>query len=87
MPEKEQLIRFLGGGKEAAGELFETLTTGGKLLKEGAGLKVVDLPGVGRFVYREVSSTPGVDATIDVNVTGLLVRKLKFTQPLATPIL
>ncbi len=80
-------IRFLGGGKEAASQLFEALTAEGKLVLEKPGLRVFDVPGVGRFVYRLSSSTPGVEATIDVTIQGVKVDKLKFFKqlPYLTP--
>jgi RHS repeat-associated protein len=71
-------IRFLSGGAKAAGEFFAKLTEGGEVVKESAGLKVVEIKGVGTFAFRTISATKGVEATIDVVVRGIGIRKLKF---------
>ncbi len=75
---KSSGIRFLGGGEKAASDLFGKLTVGGEVIRESAGLKVVEVKGVGTFVYRTASSTKGVEATIDVVARGIGVKRLKF---------
>jgi len=72
-------IRFLGGGSKAAGELFERLAAGGKVVSESATQKTVEIKGVGTVTLRTVSTkSKGVVATIDVAIRGLGIRKVKF---------
>jgi hypothetical protein len=68
----------LEGGEKAASDLFGKLTAGGEVIRDSAGLKVVEVKGVGTFVYRTASSTKGVEATIDVAARGIGVTRLKF---------
>jgi RHS repeat-associated protein len=72
-------IRELEGGLSAAQEMFEQLARGGTVVAQDAKLIRVQVPGGGFVQLRTVMSrSPGTEATIDVNIPGLDISKLKF---------
>jgi hypothetical protein len=72
-------IRELNGGLSEAQAMFGQLSQGGKVVTQNAKLTRVELPGGGFVQLRTVMSrSPGTEATIDVNIPGLNITKLKF---------
>ena len=70
-------VRVLPGGENEARELFGRLTKGGtNVIRSGHIGKVIRLPD-GRAISHRLRSKSG-PPTIDVNVPGLRVRRLKF---------
>lgn len=70
-------IREVPGGQKAADDLFDELTVGGKpvVVPTYPG-KMVDLPGGGRVGLRPKSKSG--EPTIDVDIPGIPIKKLKF---------
>jgi hypothetical protein len=70
-------IREVPGGQKAADDLFDDLTVGGKpvVVPTYPG-KMVDLPGVGRVGLRPKAKSG--EPTIDVDMPGIPVKKIKF---------
>ena len=70
-------IREIPGGQKAAEDLFEDLTVAGKpvALPSYPG-KMVDLPGGGRVGLRSISKSG--EPTVDVDIPGIPIKKLKF---------
>lgn len=78
-------VRVLPGGENEARDLFDRLTKGGTdITRPGHIGKVIRLPDGSVISYRPKSKTgarPEAESgppTIDVNVPGLNIRKLKF---------
>jgi hypothetical protein len=70
-------IRELTEGPEAAEALFERLSDGGMdVTPLGHRGKLVQIPGGGHIGYRPTSRSG--PPTIDVNIPGIAIRKLKF---------
>ena len=73
-------IRELTGGLSEAQSMFQQLSQGGKIVAQNAKLTRVELPNGGFVQLRTVMSrSPGTSATIDVNIPGFDLTKLKFT--------
>ena len=71
------VIRELPGGKQAAEALFNLLTRdGADVTPPGHPGKLVRIPEGGHIGYRPTSRSG--PPTIDVNVAGIAIRKLKF---------
>jgi hypothetical protein len=70
-------IREVPGGQKAADDLFDDLTVGGKpvVVPTYPG-RMVDLPGGGRVGLRPKSKSG--EPTIDVDVPGIPIKKIKF---------
>lgn len=70
-------IREVPGGQKAADDLFDDLTAGGTpvVVPKYPG-KMVDLPGGGRVGVRPKSKSGG--PTIDVDIPGIPIKKIKF---------
>lgn len=72
-------IREIAGGLPQAQSMFGQLTQGGRVVAQTAALTRVELPGGGFVQLRTVmSKSPITAATIDVNVPGIAIRKIKF---------
>jgi hypothetical protein len=70
-------IREVPGGQEAAEDLFDELTAGGKPVTVPAYPgKMVDLAGGGRAGLRAKSKSG--EPTIDVDIPGIPIKKIKF---------
>ena len=70
-------VRVLPGGENGARELFDRLTKGGTDITPSGHIgKVIRLPDGSVISYRPRSKSG--PSTIDVNVPGLNIRKLKF---------
>src|SRR5262249_16746388 len=76
-PGSDPGIRELPGGRQAANDLFNELTPGGKDITapEYRG-RLVEVPGGGTVGLRPASKSG--PPTIDVNIPGISVRKVKF---------
>ncbi|SDM52307.1 hypothetical protein, partial [Microbacterium azadirachtae] len=75
----DDTIREISGGFPEAKAMFENLSQGGKIVEQTSKLTRVELPDGGYVQLRTVMSrSPDTAATIDVNVPGLDIRKLKF---------
>jgi hypothetical protein len=65
------------GGQVAAEALFDALTPGGiPVIMPTYPGQLVDLPGVGRVGLRPVSESG--EPTIDVDIPGIPIKKIKF---------
>ncbi len=72
-------IREITGGLSDAQAMFQQLGRGGTIVEQTATLTRVQLPNGGFVQLRTVMArSPGTAATIDVNVPGLDITKLKF---------
>jgi hypothetical protein len=70
-------IREVPGGQKAADDLFDDLTVGGKpVVSPNYPGKLVDLPGGGRVGLRPKSKSG--EPTIDINIPGIPIKKIKF---------
>ncbi|MDA8439917.1 MAG: hypothetical protein M0Z51_13795 [Propionibacterium sp.] len=60
--------------------MFSRLSQGGRIVAQNDKLTRVELPNGGGFVQLRtvMSRSPGTEATIDVNIPGLDITKLKF---------
>lgn len=73
------VIRELSGAQEAAEVLFEQLREGGTdVTPPGHRGKLVQMPGGGHIGYRPTSRSG--PPTIDLNIAGVAIRKLKFRR-------
>ncbi|MCP2237482.1 hypothetical protein LY41_003321 [Prauserella halophila] len=75
----DDTIREITGGLGEAQAMFQQLSHGGAVVAQTSKLTRVELPSGGGFVQlrREMSRSPNTAATIDVNIPGLDIRKLK----------
>lgn len=73
-------IREITGGLPDAQAMFQQLSQGGKVVAQTPKLTRVELPNNGGFVQlrTEMSRSPNTAATIDVNIPGYDIRKLKY---------
>jgi len=72
-------IREITGGLPEAQAMFQQLTQGGKVVAQSAKLTRVELPDGGFVQLRTVmSNSPTTAATIDVNIPGYSITKLKY---------
>jgi hypothetical protein len=72
-------IRELSGGLSEAQSMFAQLSEGGRVVAQNAKLIRVELPDGGFVQLRTVmSNSPGTEATIDINIPGIDITKLKF---------
>ena len=70
-------VRILPGGDQEAQRLFDRLTKGGKdITPSGHPGKIIQMPDGSVISYRPTSKSG--PPTIDINVSGLAIRKLKF---------
>ena len=77
-PGSKPSIRRIPGGQKAADDLFDDLTIGGvRVALPTYPGKMVDLPGGGRVGLRPKSGSG--EPTIDVDIPGIPIKKLKFT--------
>jgi hypothetical protein len=71
------VIRQLPGGQDVARSLFDRLSEGGTdVTPPGYRGKLVQIPGRGHIGFRPTSRSG--PPTIDVNIAGIAIRKLKF---------
>ena len=75
-------IRVLPGGFDAAKDLFDSLAQGGTIDTNTSYPGTwIERPynggGIGLRVY--ATRSPGTEATVDVNIPGIPIKKLKFT--------
>jgi hypothetical protein len=70
-------IREVPGGQKEAEDLFNDLTQGGVLDPKSTHPILFRVPGKGTVGYRPVSKNNG-PPTIDVNIAGIPIRKIKF---------
>jgi hypothetical protein len=76
-PGENSGVRILPGGESEARELFDRLTKGGTDITPSGHLgKVIRMPD-GSVISHRPTSKSG-PPTVDVNVPGLGIRKLKF---------
>jgi len=72
-------IREIPGGLPDAQAMFQQLSRGGTIVEQTATLTRVQLPNGGFVQLRTVMArSPATAATIDVNIPGLDITKLKF---------
>ena len=72
-------IREITGGLPDAQVMFQQLSRGGTIVEQTATLTRVQLPNGGFVQLRTVMArSPATAATIDVNIPGLDITKLKF---------
>lgn len=76
----DETIRELTGGLSGAQAMFEQLSQGGTVVEQTSAITRVELANNGGFVQLRtvMSRSPGTVATIDVNIPGLDITKLKF---------
>lgn len=76
----DETIRELTGGLPDAQAMFEQLSQGGTVVEQTSTITRVELANNGGFVQLRtvMSRSPGTVATIDVNIPGLDITKLKF---------
>jgi RHS repeat-associated protein len=75
----DETIRELTGGLTDAQSMFQRLSQGGTIVEQTATITRVQLADGGFVQLRTVMSrSPGTVATIDVNIPGLDITKLKF---------
>jgi hypothetical protein len=75
----DETIRELTGGLPDAQAMFQQLSQGGTVVEQTATMTRVQLADGGFVQLRTVMSrSPGTVATIDVNIPGLDITKLKF---------
>ena len=76
----DDTIRELTGGLPEAQTMFQQLSHGGTVVAQTPKLTRVELPNGGGFVQLRtvMSRSPNTAATIDVNIPGLDIRKLKY---------
>lgn len=73
------VIREITGGLPEAQAVFNQLTQGGRVVAQTPKLTRVELPDGGFVQIRTtMSRSPNTAATIDVNVSGIPIDKLKF---------
>jgi len=72
-------IRVVTGGLAEAESMFSKLAQGGTIVDQNIKLVRVELPSGGFVQLRtEMSKSPGVVATIDVDIPGISIKKVKF---------
>jgi hypothetical protein len=73
-------IREISGDLSDARAMFGRLSRGGRVVAETSKLTRVELPGGGVVQLRTSMSalSPNTAATIDINIPGINIRKLKF---------
>jgi hypothetical protein len=69
-------IREVPGGRRNAADFFDELSAGGVLDSSTTHPRLIRLP-AGTVGYRPVSRNNG-PPTIDVNISGIPIRKIKF---------
>ncbi|WP_203337076.1 hypothetical protein [Nocardioides limicola] len=76
----DDTIREISGSLPEAQTMFQQLSQGGTVVARTPKLTRVELPRGGGFVQlrRELSRSPNTAATIDVNVPGFDITKLKY---------
>jgi len=76
----DETIRELTGGLPDAQAMFQQLGQGGRVVEQTSTITRVELANNGGFVQLRtvMSRSPGTAATIDVNIPGLDITKLKF---------
>jgi RHS repeat-associated protein len=76
----DESIREPTGGLPDAQAMFEQLSQGGTVVEQTSTITRVELANNGGFVQLRtvMSRSPGTVATIDVNIPGLEITKLKF---------
>jgi len=78
-PERMSPSSEVTGGLSDAQSMFQQLSQGGTIVEQAAVLTRVQLPNGGFVQLRTVmSASPNTAATIDVNIPGLDIRKVKF---------
>lgn len=70
-------IREIPGGTQDAEDFFDDLTKGGALDTSTTHPRLFRLPAGGTVGYRPVSKRNG-PPTIEVNIPGIPIRKIKF---------
>ncbi|MEM7048667.1 MAG: RHS repeat-associated core domain-containing protein [Acidobacteriota bacterium] len=73
-------IRFLPGGEKAAQKLFGRLSRGGSVVSRGPGRVTVKLAPGATVSYRAKSRSASGHSTINLDLPGLKVRKIKFLE-------
>jgi len=72
-------IREVPGGVAEAGEMFDHLTEGGTKISSTYPGTRVELPSGGTVGIRtKMTRSPGTAATIDVDIPGIPISKIKF---------
>lgn len=76
----DDTIREITGGLTEAQAMFQQLSQGGNIVSQTSKLTRVELPNGGGFVQLRtvMSRSPNTTATIDVNIPGLGITKLKY---------
>ena len=76
----DDTIREITGGLPEAQTMFQQLSRGGTIVAQTPKLTRVELPNGGGFVQLRTLMTrsPNTAATIDVNIPGLDITKLKY---------
>jgi hypothetical protein len=70
-------IRVLPGGQREAEDFFDVLRKGGVPDPNSTHPRLFQLPGGGTIGYRPISKKNG-PPTIDVDILGIPIRKIKF---------
>ena len=72
-------IREITGGLPEAQTMFNQLSQGGRVVAQTPSLTRVQLPDGGFVQFRTIMSrSPNTAATIDINISGIDITKLKF---------
>ncbi len=75
----DESIREVTGNLSDAQQLFDELSQGGRIVESTSKLTRVELPDGGYVQLRTVmSNSPNTVATIDVNIPGVDISKVKF---------
>jgi hypothetical protein len=79
-PGTDETIREITGDYSDAEAMFKQLSQGGQIVSSTPKLVRVELPNGGGFVQLRTAMTrsPNTAATIDVNIPGIDITKLKY---------